>query len=328
MGDTSDGQGKDGTDVPDFQPIVNRESSVRVIEPAGLIGTARFHVWGWVEPRANFGLPDGETVVHPSDDQWVTMHWPIEGGGTRWGTLSRYRSDEEAIHEALELASGARGTLQDNNLILEVDALSANAAANIAVAAAERFLAHVAVSTGVRFTFELGGMRLANGPSIKVIRPNRNYKAVLYGLQQLRECVRADQRYARLEDARLDRSLTYFTHAKFLMEEAQQLPKTDADFFLIPSSVFMNLWKAVTVIVGEPGERDYQSRYRKLGLDPGFFKSKLEWMKGIRDSRDVAHHDLSGAGAEAVLESLTQGVEIARQVIMAYRDFLADGGSL
>jgi hypothetical protein len=71
-------------------------------------------------------------------------------------------------------------------------------------------------------------------------------------------------------------------------------PSRDPDF--IQAAIFLNLWKAVTPIVGDPSRvrRDrYQRRYKALGFDRKYFDDKIEDMKKSRHNSDVAHDELS-----------------------------------
>jgi hypothetical protein len=167
-------------------------------------------------------------------------------------------------------------------------------AIQLATDALDGFLQHMSVHMRLTFSakFILG---LTTKGQAFTAPPRFDFANTTYNLDQLKKAVEDAQRYVSLQDEQLLRSLQYFEHASWLFERRNRL----ADFgsrhftFLI-SSIFLNLWKAASVIVGDPSvDRDYQRRYRDLGLDRQFFRDRIESLRELRNNVDVAHYRLS-----------------------------------
>lgn len=89
---------------------------------------------------------------------------------------------------------------------------------------------------------------------------------------------------------------------------------------MLISTAFLNLWKAISTIVGDPSvDRDYQSRYKRLGFDYEFFTQKIEKVRDLRNHYDVAHYSLDPAHLETVEKSFGEAAQIANEVIRRYR---------
>jgi hypothetical protein len=57
---------------------------------------------------------------------------------------------------------------------------------------------------------------------------------------------------------------------------------------------FLQLFKALVVLVGEPGvDSDYQRRARHLDLPADFWQSRVKPLYDVRNDEDVAHYRLA-----------------------------------
>lgn len=89
------------------------------------------------------------------------------------------------------------------------------------------------------------------------------------------------------------------------------------------SAVFLNLWKAVSTIVGDPShDRDYQKRYKKFGFDYQFFTSKIQLLNKLRNSYDVAHYSLDENLLKEVDANVGEAQNIAAEVLRKYREHI------
>jgi len=140
-----------------------------------------------------------------------------------------------------------------------------------------------------------------------------------YDLSELQDSLRKAATASELDDARLSRALAYLQHAKWLFEQrAAMASPLDQNASLLISSVFLNIWKAVSSVVGDPStDRDYQRRYKQLGFDYAYFKQKIERLKKLRDDYDVAHYSLDDQRLEELERSYGDAVEIATEVLLA-----------
>jgi hypothetical protein len=92
---------------------------------------------------------------------------------------------------------------------------------------------------------------------------------------------------------------------------------------LLIASVFLNLWKAISVIVGDPNEdSDYQRRYKKLNLDYGFFKTKIEKIRYLRNTCDVAHYSLTEESLKEIEVNFGEADSTVTEVLRRYREYL------
>ena len=60
----------------------------------------------------------------------------------------------------------------------------------------------------------------------------------------------------------------------------------------LAADIFSNYHRAASVIVGDPSkDKDYQSRYKKMGLSDEDWKN-VERVRKLRNDYGVAHYDL------------------------------------
>lgn len=89
------------------------------------------------------------------------------------------------------------------------------------------------------------------------------------------------------------------------------------------ASVFLNIWKAVSAVVGDPSQdADYQRRYRELSLTDDFFQTRIESMRKLRNDYDVAHYTLDAGRLAQIEQEFGQSQVTTREVIGRYRERL------
>jgi len=251
-----------------------------------------------IDPPGIFGLPEGNRTILPVPAQYQSDFYIASHTGTRfrkvaWGSLSVYRPPEAKIDQALDLGK-VKGHITDNYASLTIESDDADDAKAELRTLIDTLLQHLALKYNVPLAYngvimqdEAGNGYPIRTVSMKVV----SFRA--YNLDELRDEIQQVQSYAQLSDDRLDRALTYFEHAVWLFEQqSQQGDLGSRHAAYVASSIFLNLWKATTTIVGDPSEKGYQSCYKNLGLDYRFFKDRIGRMTIMRNTLDVAHYYL------------------------------------
>jgi hypothetical protein len=285
---------------------------------------ATFSFWFRIDPPGSFGLPEEGKTVFPSGlhgAKTPTFHRSMVK--VSHGTLSQYRALEDAVNVALSLGTTAVH-FQDNFAVVQVEKENFEPARVEAQATVDRLLKHVALAARRSFSAELLVAEDENGNRQSIQRSYEAVYLVVYDLDVMRAAIDQAGRALPLADERLERSLDYYEHALFLIGQGVTVRRgiVSRHYDHTASAIFLNLWKAVTVIIGEPDERDYQSRYRMLGLDYDYFATKITRLKNLRDGYDVAHHHLDADRIEQVKAEYLEAVQIAKEVIGLYRDKL------
>jgi len=132
--------------------------------------------------------------------------------------------------------------------------------------------------------------------------------------------------YLTLEDDRLSRAMDYFGQATLIFQSRPILTGAfSRQFSLLISSAFLNLWKAMSAIVGDPStDKDYQKRYRSFGFDKQFFEEKIEKVRGMRNEYDVAHYSLEVEDVEQIEANFGEAQKITLEIIRQYRQNLKE----
>ncbi|MEZ5660653.1 MAG: hypothetical protein R3E83_19745, partial [Burkholderiaceae bacterium] len=156
-------------------------------------------------------------------------------------------------------------------------------------------------------------------------RPIRNAETIAevtaYSLPALQAAIAVAANRLVLRDTRLERSLEYFGHARYLMD----VPRNESEdhSLFIQSSAFLFYWKSLTTILGDPAMREsHQTRFLQLGFPKEFWNDRVKPMKLIRDSADVAHRSLDLEAARAVVSEIPRIDLLCREVIEAYAEHL------
>ncbi len=285
----------------------------------------KFEIAFKISPSGPFGVPeDGRTVVPSAPGEYIGDSYHARSmTKVGHGTLSQYRHPDEAIRESFEVAS-VQVRVQDNFAFLKVDAETPGGAYDKGQMVLEVFLQHLAVDQRRPFSYEVLYAESEDGKTYPPPRLVTMTSVTMYNLGSLRESIRKAQRFASIDDDRLQRALQYFEHALFLYEARNEISNMFSRHYrYLISAVFLNLWKSVSTIVGDPSvDRDYQSRYKKLGLDQAFFEQKIERLRTLRNDYDVAHYHISPERAKEIERNYGEAVSITSEVITYYREFL------
>jgi len=285
----------------------------------------RFEVAFKISPSGLFGVPEDGRTVMPSvpgeylGDPYHTRSMTKVGHGT----LPQYRHPDEAIKESFEIGS-VQVRVEDNYAFLKVDAENPKDAYDRAQAAMEVFLQHLAVDQQRPFSYELLYSESEDGKAYPPPRIVTMSSVTMYNLGSLRESIRNARRFTSITDERLQRALQYFEHAVFLFEARNEVSNVFSRHFrYLISAIFLNLWKAVTTIVGDPStDHDYRSRYKKFGIEQPFFEQKIEGLRKLRNDYDVAHYHVAPERVQEIERNYYEASVVASEVINHYREFL------
>jgi hypothetical protein len=283
----------------------------------------QYHVIFELSPEGVFGVPqEGVTVVPAKLKETFSDTDSNTAVRVGHGTLSQYRSPEQAIRMNLDLGS-CTARIEDNFITISIEADDHSTAYQRTIPPLESLLAHLAVD--LRHTFSYRPVEIRDADERPYPLPIRlGFQLTHYKLDQVADALTTAATVAALADPTLDRALHYFEHALFLFSRRGELaPPLSPHFHTIISAVFLNLWKAVTTIVGDPARGEgYQKRYRQFGMDRTFFLNKIERLKKFRDDYDVAHYAPTAAPSKEIEAVYGEAVSIAAEVIRHYREHL------
>lgn len=276
-----------------------------------------------VGPPSMFGLPqEGMVVVNgTSGGSFVGPTLDSRSGQfVSYGSLSQYRRDDEAV--SLSGAVGG-GTLivRDNFFELRVTAEDRREALREGCGLFEQFLRLLGADYGNAFSYEIlqiesdsGELEVRPGPrSAELIR------ATAYNTALLNQHIQGAAASTRLDDERLTKALMYREHAAFLFELRTRVGLFSPHFAFLLTSAYLNMWKAITAILGDPKkDSDHQKRFRTFGLPDNFWKEEVVPLMKVRHDYDVAHYSLDDGAIKQVEQSFGRAGHVCRTVIKAY----------
>lgn len=280
-----------------------------------------------VGPPSMFGLPqDGMTVLNGK--LGGKFHGPTldskSGQFVSYGRLSEYRREEEAVEFSGKIADLPL-TVRDNFFRLEIDASDRTAALRLGVARFELFLRLLAVEYGNAFTYDIlhiesddGDLEVSPGPKMVQLM-----HATMFNTEQFVQHIVTAAASAHLDDPRLSKALMYREHAAFLFEARTRVGFFTHHFSFLLTSAYLNMWKAITTILGDPSiDGDYQSRFQTFGLPKGYWDDNVKPLKKIRDDVDVAHYSLETDTIQIVEGAFGVAGQVCKAVIKAYVAYL------
>jgi hypothetical protein len=288
----------------------------------------QFSVFYEVAPEGIFGVPQAGTTVLPARPRdFYTDAYTNTGIRIGHGTLPEYRPDDQAIRLALVLGDGSV-RIEDNFITVTVEADGAGQAYTAATRLLESVLSNLAVDLRHAFSYRPLEIRDEHGtpyPAPKTM----HFETTTYNLDQVAEALRAAATFTDVTDERLDRALLYFEHALFLFARRRTLaPPFSRHYRTLISAIFLNLWKAVTTIVGDPSrDADFQRRFRQYGMDHEFFQTRIHPLRELRNDYDVAHYALTQEVVDEIEARYGEAVSTAIEVIRRYRQHLAEAAN-
>jgi hypothetical protein len=285
----------------------------------------KFEMTFEISPPGVFGVPeDGRTVLPARPGEYIgeAIHTATL---TRvgYGSLSEFRREEEAITLPLNLRN-VQGRMQDNFIFLQIDASTYREAYDRVVQVLEIFLQHLSLSQTRSFTYKPLIIESEDGRIYPVPKVVTISAVTSYNLEHMKQTIQEAEAFCSFQDSVLERALQYFDHALLLYEKRGQIDDVlSRHYQKLIAAVFLNLWKAVSTIVGDPStDNDYQRRYKKFGFNHDFFKSKIEHLRNMRNSYDVAHYSLDDNLNNTINANFGEAQNIAAEVLRRYRQYL------
>jgi hypothetical protein len=209
--------------------------------------------------------------------------------------------------------------LEDNFLWVDCETSSHQEALLLARPAADALVQHLGVLAGQYISARPLVITCENQDD-RPVPPRFTLGSVTgYDLGQLKAQIEDAAEQSALGDPQLERAVEYAQHAKWLFEQRVTLQDPeDRNSRLLISSIFLNLWKSASTIVGDPSsDRDYRTRYQTLGFDEGYFENQIERVRRLRNSHDVAHYSLDPMDLDEVERSYGDAVRIVSEIIQA-----------
>lgn len=290
----------------------------------------KFQITLEIMPASTFGVPqDNVTVLRGKSgaNYFGNTYHSDTMTLVGYGSLPEYRTEEEAINLSFPLGS-VQVNLHDNFVFVEVVAVTAKEAYNKAIEEISKFLQNLSLSHGGLFTYRPLIIEADNGKLFPVPQYNSMGNVTVYDIEHLRNHIVESQKYQNLVDQRLERACRYFGHARFLFIKRMQIADPLSEHFnMLIASVYLNLWKAASAIVGDPSNRedsDYKSRYKKFGFDEEYFNTKIERIRKLRNDYDVAHYTLDDERIGDIEKNFGKADAIVTEIIQRYREYLLE----
>ena len=281
-----------------------------------------------IQPSGPFGVPAGDAIVVPGGTSNI-LSAPLHARSmTKVGhsSLSRFREDSKAVKKNLRIMD-LTCVLQDNFLNIKLDASRGKEAYDKIVHSLDRFMKHLTLTTGQLYSFKVLFVEAENGSLYPLPRRVNMMSLVGYDLDRLGSDIDTAEKMSSLSDPVLERALQYYEHSLFLFEKRGQITDIlSSHFRYMISEIFLNMWKAASTVIGDPTvDKDYSSRYLRLGIDEEFYRAKVEAARKFRNDYDVAHYRLDLERLEEIEHNFGLVKEVAERVLREYRLYLSEG---
>lgn len=254
---------------------------------------ARFEIVFVIHPPYAFGIPsDGHDVVPAGVNPTFHAEWDTGRHSlTREDGSSTARRPDEMLRTSMSL-NGVTFSVEDNIFRAKVVAHDIATAVNRTSNELTRLLALYSASLnapGFQLTPQVVGIAMDGVP----VQRDRDSWSRFYVYDNPATSRELNRLAERLEGLPTDRDLTRALRYLGIGDALLSLfpaGMTDDQIQSITPVRFLQYWKALTAIVGDPSsDRDHQARPRQLGLGRQFFRQKVRPMNEIRDKFDVAH---------------------------------------
>jgi len=277
-----------------------------------------------LSPTGMFGLPEGNMLIVPSGRRITSDS--IEFGSfemVKRGTLPEYRKDNEKISIKAE-SQGLKLEFEDNFVFVEITSKNPEEARDRAASLVYDFTLALTLWCGSYVSFRIISGYDQYGRPAPVIHRLGLLQFTSYNLTDLAKQMQESIYVTRQSDLRLKKSLEYFSHAAFLNKVIIDLEgKSPEQYVYLLSDIILNLYKSVTTVIGDPKkDKDYQSRYKKYGIDYNFWKSKIDRLRDIRNNWDVAHYHISREKLVELDTIIRESFLTTKQTIMKYVEYL------
>jgi len=281
-----------------------------------------FYVIFVVSPPGWFGLPDPSRIVIPSTQTGIhsAAFSEVSNAMVGHGTLSEFRRADEALTIA-KTREGITISLRDNFVTVELSAVSASDAF-------DRARLHISMMCGIlslkhreQFSYSLQAVEDEAGQCHRpeVQDPSTILRATWYKLSNLKANIEQAIDWVGQKDEKLYRALIYSDHAFSLESLAINMRGKPAQSAMTQALAFLQLFKALTVILGDPSmDKDHQNRFRTLGFPSDFWQVNVKPLYRVRCDQDVAHYSMTTPNVEDFKVHFDQAVDLLHRVITAH----------
>lgn len=276
-------------------------------------------------PASFFGLPDGDRVVIPAVSGGREIVGPTldtrTGEIASHGTLSEFRKSESALTFQFGTDS-IQLNFSDNFLSVLIKALTAQEATNQALVFVGRMCQALSAQHGVRFWFSFISAENSSGTPQQVhsgpISINL-FNVTVYNTSELKAKIETACHWADAADTIAEKALQYYEHACLLQEFSHSHSPLSVNSGFSQALAFLQLFKALTAIVGEPGtDKDYQRRSKALGLQSDFWQVKVKPLYLVRCEDDVAHYSHNLPAPGQFLNIFSQASSVFNEALAAH----------
>jgi hypothetical protein len=290
----------------------------------------RFTLHVEIVPSGAFGVSTSETPVLRSGPAEPTglSNRLADMAQVGYGKASEDRSPQDALRESISLVS-VIVDLEDNLASIHIEAPDMYQAHEIAIREFDRFVGHLSLNHRQYFSYRPLSMESEEAETTALPQAFP-LKVFRYDLDRLRKHLGEAEQYHPLDDGRLNRALQYFQLALFQIEERSRIQPIAATYDRIGvrewylSSAYLNLWKALASVVGDPSrDSNHQSRYKQLGISYEFYRNRIQKMHKARNGLDVAHASLDEGKIQELESEFEEALDTVVLVVDSYRQFLA-----
>lgn len=297
----------------------------------------QFNICAEIYPSGLFGIPQDDMTVLPVNYEYKYEFMELVSGTKvhiGHGTVSRYREWHEKLNLGLSL-DGINAELHDNHLLLTLEADTTREAERKSHELMDWLMLNLMLNgaSKYRYYYKLLSIHSESGmeAALPLKPPMWGRYHMFYDLDELRSRFFGTVSYSNIIDEHLMKAFRYYDHG---IEMIDRLPNplqlSEFEKFntqLMSVSAFLNFWKAITTILGDPnpksdGKPVYESRYKEYGILEDFFNTRIERLRKIRNEDAVAHYEVGSEGMANVFDNLSESQEVARVVLTAYREYL------
>jgi hypothetical protein len=236
------------------------------------------------------------------------------------GTLSQFRSVEQILEVKIALESLQLHFIEDS-LFVTGPQTSTPESINRAHTQIENVMRLLSVLHGERFDAEVLSVLDGKGVPLPTLpaRSGPRFQATFYSLSTLSDRIQKCVAWSETMDERAGRAILYFEHACLLKEHADTMPSTSWNAAFSRSMAFLQLFKALTALIGDPQvDRDYQVRCQRIGLPKNYWRERVKPLYLIRSDRDVAHHSHMPHQTAEFLDHFSKALQVLQEVLESH----------
>jgi hypothetical protein len=278
-----------------------------------------------MQPASVFGVPDEKRIARPNRGALYRPDQRHKQTLVRigYGDLPIYRDPKDAIRQSIS-SDMCLLTVTDNYLTVEYEADMTEPLPPAILEQVQRLTQHLSVDIGC--LAHAKHILTERGTSVDMPQQFMQ-KWILYDLDQVRRVIRDVGPYCRLTDPVLAKALLYHEHGLLLLQAIEDVPRgLERQRLFLQISAFMSFWKAISLVAGDPQQRDHQRRCKAIkGLPKRFYDNHIRKMHELRNHFDVAHSSLDEMRLQLAAQQVGSAKTIAETLIKAYRSHLAGG---